>query len=309
MAFDALSRFMSLKQLFLLVLLAALWGASFLFMRIAVPEFGPFALIAVRVGIASLVLLPIWWIAEPLSQRQLILKAVPQMVTLGVLNSAIPFVLFAYSTLHITGGLASIMNSTATIWTAIVAWLWLGRKPSLQVSIGLGLGLLGVVLLVSDAMMGGVWETNMQRGYGAMAAALAAILYGVAANYAAERIKGLSTLTIATFSLVTATVALIPIALIYVPIETISTKAWLAVIMMAVFCTAAANIIYFYLLKNVGPTRAVSVTFLIPVFGTLWGVLFINEPVSFGMLFGGVVILLGIAMVTQLIRYPGSCRT
>jgi drug/metabolite transporter (DMT)-like permease len=288
---------MNPRQFALLVLLAALWGASFLFMRIAGPEFGPFALIAVRVTLASVVLLPIWFWREPRGGRRAVIEHWRGLVVIGLLNSAIPFVLFAYSTLFITGGLAAIMNSTATIWTAVVAWVWLRRRPGLRTSMGLFLGLLGVIVLVSDSITGGV----SGAGKGAFAAAFAALLYGIAANYAAERLPGVSSLSIATFSLVAASFALIPIALIFMPTTTISTQAWAAVIAMGIFSTAVANIIYFHLLGAIGSTRAVTVTFLIPVFGTVWGAMFIDEAITPVMLVGGAIIFSGLALVTQLV--------
>lgn len=291
---------MSPRHLALLVLLAALWGASFLFMRVAVPEFGPFMLITVRVVTASLVLLPIWYWRESVASRQSVKTYWRELLVVGLFNSAIPFVLFAYSALFITGGLASIMNSTATIWTAIIAWVWLSRQPSLQSSIGLLLGFLGVIVLVYDSVGGPV----AGAGKGTLAAAGAAVLYGIAANYASEKLRGVSPLTVATFSLVAAALILLPIAAINIPSASISPLAWGAVLAMGVFSTAIANIIYFYLLATVGPTRAVTVTFLIPVFGTLWGALFINESISAAMLIGGGIILFGIALVTNVVRIP-----
>ncbi len=289
---------MTLKHFILLVVLAALWGASFLFMRVAVPEFGPFALIAIRVAAASMVLLPIWYWREQRGQGNAVIKNWHHILVVGLFNSAIPFVLFAYSTLTITGGLASILNSTASIWTAVVAWLWLKQKPTLQTILGLLLGLIGVVVLVSDSVGGGV----VGAGRGALAAAFAAVMYGIAANYAAEKLPGVSALTVATFTLVAAAIVLLPLAFMFAPQSPISLQAWAAVLAMGVFSTAITNIIYFNLLASIGPTKAVTVAFLIPVFGTLWGALFINEQISVGMLLGGGIILLSISLVTNVLR-------
>lgn len=270
-------------------------------MRVAVPEFGPFALIAVRVFIASLVLLPIWYWRESSQGIRSVRSHWRELLIVGIFNSAVPFVLFAYSTLYITGGLASILNSTATIWTAVVAWLWLHKKPTIQTIAGLVLGLAGVIILVSDSVSG---ASSAGRGIGALAAAFAAVLYGFAANYASEKLVGVSALTIATISLVAATLVLMPLAVIFAPEAKISVQGWAAVLAMGLFSTALANIIYFYLLNAVGPTRAVTVAFLIPVFGTLWGVLFIDEIISAGMLLGGLVVLAGIALVSNVVRLP-----
>lgn len=289
---------MSMKNVLLLVLLAALWGASYPFMRVATPEFGPFALIEIRVLIACAVLVPIWFTRASPNERSVVAKNWRGLLFVGMLNSTIPFVLFAWSTLHITGGFASILNSTAPVWTALVAWAWLQRRPSSNTFYGLGVGLFGVAVLVSDSVS---WAQN-SVGLGVLAATFGAFLYGVAANYTAERLHGLSTLSIATFSLVAAVILLSPFAWAFYPAVEVSSTAWLIVIFMGVFSTALANIIYFYLLANVGPTQAVSVTFLIPVFGTLWGVLFIQEDVTMTMLVGGAIILFGTALVTGILK-------
>lgn len=295
---------MTLQQQLLLVVLAAIWGASFLFMRIATPEFGPFALIAIRVFTASLVLLPIWYWRESIKQAKIVRAHWRSLLVVGLFNSAIPFVLFAFSTLYVTGGLASIMNSTATFWTVVVGWFWLGRKPTVQTMLGLVLGMFGVGVLLMDSI--GVDGASGLVGVGA--AALAALMYGYAANYSAVKLPGVSALSIATFSLVAASIALLPFALFMYPQQPVSIPAWAAVLAMGVLSTALANIIYFYLLAAIGPNKTVTVTFLIPVFGTLWGVLFIEEQVTTGMLIGGGIILSAVALVLSVVRFPSMQR-
>jgi drug/metabolite transporter (DMT)-like permease len=296
---------MSPKNTLLLTLLAALWGASFLFMRVATPEFGAFALVEVRVIVASLLLLLIWSLRSDVAQRAAVIRNWRGLLLVGLLNSAVPFVLFAWSTLHITGGFASIMNSTAPVWTALVAWAWLQRKPNLNTAVGLALGLVGVFVLVSGSSSG----VSNGAMLGVLAATCAAFFYGVAANYVAERLPEVSSLSIATFSLLAAALILAPFAVANYPTQSVSVQAWSAVIAMGIISTALANIIYFYLLSVVGSTKAITVTFLIPVFGTLWGVLFINEQITSAMLIGGAIILLGTALVTGVIkvwRQPAS---
>lgn len=288
---------MSTRNLLELIGLAALWGASFLFMRIATPEFGAIALIEIRVLIAALFLLPIWLKRESARQLQNTIEHAWPILILGIVNSAVPFVLFAYSTLYITGGFSSILNATVPIWGAIVAWLWLKRKPSFDGVIGLVLGIVGVTVLVSKSVSFSLGNVSL----GIFAALGAAVLYGIAANYAAEKLASLSPLTIATFSQVAATVALFPLAIIYFPTEPVSLKSWLAVIALGVFCTGMANVLYFKLIANIGSTKAITVTFLIPVFATLWGAMFINEQISLEMVVGTLIILSGTALVTGVV--------
>lgn len=267
-------------------------------MRVATPEFGTFALVEIRVLVACMVLLPVWFFHASYAERRLVVLHWRSLVFVGCLNSATPFLLFAWSTLHISGGFSSILNSTAPVWTALVAWLWLKRTPSYNVLLGLAFGVLGVIVLVS----GSVSTTGTKVEAGIFAATLAAFFYGVAANVTMERLQGVSPVSIATFSLLAAAIMLLPFAVLNQPTQAISGHAWAAVIAMGVLSTALANIIYFYLLSVIGSTRAITVTFLIPVFGTLWGVLFIDEKVTSIMLVGGSVILFGTALVTGLVR-------
>ena len=280
-----------------LVLLAAIWGASFMFMRIATPEFGPVALIEIRVLVASLFLLPIWYLREGRAGRTGLLAKSPHLIVIGLLNSAAPFVLFAYATLHITGGFASILNATAPIWGALVAWVWLKKGLSRDGVSGLLLGLIGVVILVSDSLS----FTQHGISLGIAAAAFAAFLYGIAANYTSEKLADISPLAIATFSQIAAVIILLPAVVWFFPDKAISIKAWISVIVLGVVCTGMAYVMYFRLIAHVGSTRAITVTFLIPVFGTLWGALFIDEQVTLEMVIGTAVILLGTALVTGVI--------
>ncbi len=281
-----------------LVLLASLWGASFLFMRIATPEFGAVALIEVRVLLAGIVLLPFWFLREKREQRRMVYANWGTLTIIGILNSAVPFVLFAYSTLFVTGGFASILNATAPIWGALVAWVWLRRTMPMSGVLGLILGLAGVIYLVSGSLSMSLDGNSL----GVLAASFAPFLYGIAANYTSEKAAHLSPLAIATFSQLASAVLLLPLALMYMPESPISLRAWGSVIAMAVLCTSLAYLMYFRLIANIGSTKAITVTFLIPVFGTFWGALFIGEEVTLSMMIGTGVILLGTALVTGVLR-------
>jgi drug/metabolite transporter (DMT)-like permease len=283
-----------------LVLLAALWGESFLFMRMTVHDFGPVPLIELRVGIAALFLLPILWLRGGL--RDLAAHARPIFVV-GAVNSAIPFTLFAYAMLSVTAGFASILNATSPLFGAAIAYLWLKDRLSPGRIAGLVAGFLGVVVLVWDK------ASFNQGGSGlAVLAALAgAIAYGVAANFTKRRLTGVNPLVIATGSQVGAALLLLPLAAWRWPAQAISWGSWLAVLVLGVASTGVGYILYFRLIANVGPTRAIAVTFLIPAFGMLFGVLFLSETVSAGMLAGCAVILIGTALTTGLLG-PGAFR-
>lgn len=197
---------MSTRNSIELVLLAALWGASFLFMRVATPEFGAVVLIEIRVLLAGLVLLPIWFMRESTSSRANAISHWKPLFVVGILNSAVPFVLFAYSTLYITGGYAAILNATAPIWAAVVAWVWLRKTIQSSSVIGLVVGFLGVVTLVSGSL-------NFSfdgKTLGVLAALSAPFLYGIAANYTSENLASISPLSIATLTQLTAAATLLP---------------------------------------------------------------------------------------------------
>lgn len=290
---------MKRRDLFDLILLGALWGASFLFMRIAVPAFGPLALIALRVGLAAALLLPIaLWRGEGKALRE---RAAPILV-LGVANSALPFVFFAWATLTLTAGFAAILNATAPMWTALLAWAWLGERLPRARAAGLALGLAGVVLLV--------WDRVGLRGEG-MAAALAVVAclgatlcYGFSANFTRRAFAGVSPLALAAGSQTAAALVLAPFALATWPAQMPGAMDWLAVLGLGVLCTAAAFLLFFRLIERVGATGAVSVTFLIPLFAVVWGAALLGEGVSAGMAAGGLVVLAGTALAVGLWPRP-----
>jgi len=231
---------MSARNIIELVILAAIWGASFLFMRIAVPEFGAVVLIEARVAIAALVLLPFWWHRESASSRQQVVKHWPRIFVVGLLNSSIPFVLFAYSMLYITGGVAA---------------LWLKNKLALNGIIGLLVGFSGVVVLVSNELA----VPTEGKALAIFAAAFAGVLYGIAANYTSEKLSDVSAMSIATFSQVAAAISLLPLLYWFLPPEMPSLGAWLALLALAVLCTSLAYLMYFRLLAEIGSTKAITV--------------------------------------------------
>lgn len=269
-----------------------------MFMRIAVPEFGAIVLIELRVLIAGLVLLPFWWVREGRKSKSEALKKWPHLLVIGALNSAIPFVLFAYSMLYITGGMAATLNGTAPIWGAVVAWLWLGQRLSISAMIGLVIGLIGVVVLVSDDLS----LSLNGKTLGVLACGLAAIMYGIAANYTAQKLTGLTPLTIATFTMFTSAVILMPLAVYFAPKVMPSLTAWYSVLALAIACTSFTYVIFFNLLAEAGSTKAISVTFLIPAFGAMWGALFIGEELTLVMVVGMAIILTGTALVTGVMK-------
>jgi len=282
---------MTPRQLLELVLLASLWGASFLFMRIGAPEMGPVLLIALRTLVGGLFLLPFlaWYNGHRGAGRHL-----PVIALVGVLGSAMPFALIAYATLTVTAGYASILNATTPIFGALVAWVWLRERLAAPGVVGLMIGFGGVFVLVW-----GRGETpSPELGLAVTAALSATLLYAIAANITRRHLAGVHPLTLATLSQLFAAVALLPLALYLLPEEMPTVKAWWSVVLLGVACTGVAYILYFRLISQVGPTKTLTVTYLIPAFGLFWGWLFLEEEIGLSMVAGGLLILLGVGLTT-----------
>lgn len=274
--------------------MAAVWGGSFLFLRIATPEFGPVPLIAIRVALSALCLLPV--VAWRPDLRAEFRRNAGRLFVLGITNAALPFPLFAYSTLFVTAGFASIINATAPLFAALVAGVWLRDRITPGGFLGLLIGFGGVVLLV-----GGLPEARPGAHLAIAGSLFAAFMYGVSASFVKRHLAGVNTWVTTIGSFGFAALLLAPLAALAWPAVPPSPKAWLTVLVLAVACTAIPNIYYFRLLLRVGPGKAMSVAFLIPVFGILWGALVLGERVTAGMIGGGAVVLLGTALVVGVI--------
>ncbi len=286
---------MSNRDFFNLILLAAMWGASFLFMRVSVPEFGAVPMMTFRVLLAGFMLLPLVFI----KRRQQVLKSNWKVIGfVGVINSAIPFTLIAYSTLYVTAGFASVLNAATPIFASLVALIWLGQRLSKLAAFGLLVGVFGVILLVWNKL-----DFSQNQSVLAIAAGLGGTLfYGIAANFSKQKLVGIDSLSIAAGSLIGAGIFLLPFSIAYWPAEMPSMQAWINVSILSLACTAYAQLIYFKLIESAGATNATTVTFLIPMFGLLWGYLFLNEVFEVTTLIATVVILLGTAMTTGLLQ-------
>jgi drug/metabolite transporter (DMT)-like permease len=281
-----------------LLVLAALWGGSFLFMRVAAPEFGPVVMIALRVGIAALMLAPM--IVFDGTARSEIRRAWKPLLVVGITNSALPFCMFGYSMLYLNAGFDSILNATTPLWTAAIAAIWF-RVPLTRTSVlGLVLGIGGVAVLVSDTLT--LSSGTIPSAIGAVL--VATLSYGFAANYSKRHLVGVRPMTVAFASMFFATLILTVPALLTLPQTPVSARAWGATILLGLLCTGVAYVLYFRLIAHVGAAHAASVTFLIPIFGMIWGAVFLGEHVTALMIVGCVVILLGAALITGRIKLP-----
>lgn len=283
------------------ILLAALWGASFLFMRLGTLEFGPLPTAGLRVAIASLALLPVMLSRGLWPQLRQHWK--PVMIC-GLINSAIPFALFSFALLSISTGLSSILNATVPLFGALVAWLWLGDKPGASRTVGLVIGFIGVALLASGKASFKPDASGAVTALGILACLLATISYAVAASFTRRYLSGLNSLMVATGSQIGAALGLALPTLLMWPAQAPSLKAWGALLALGTLCTAVAYVLFFRLIERLGPARAITVTFTIPVFAVFYGVTLLGETVTTWMLFCGVIVLCGTALATGLVKLP-----
>lgn len=281
-------------------LLAAIWGASFLFMHIGVAELGAFATAGLRVGIAALFLLPL---ALARGHGAALKSYWKQTLVVGLLNSAIPFVCFSYALLSISTGLSSILNATVPLFGAVVAWVWLKDRPTGSRSLGLVIGFIGVAMLAWNKGSFTVNSSGTTTGWAVLACLIACLCYGLAASFTKRYMSGLPSLVSATGSQLGASVFLLPLTLLYWPDHAISWKAWGAVIALGVVCTSVAYILYFRIIERAGPAKALTVTFAIPVFALLYGVVLLGEVVTPWMVGCGLVIIAGTTLSTGLVVF------
>jgi drug/metabolite transporter (DMT)-like permease len=266
-----------------LLLLAAIWGGSFLFLRIAAPKFGPTSLVDVRLALGALVLSPFLWRAR----RQLAAAGGFRIAAIGLVNTLLPFLLFAWSAERAPAGISAIVNSMAVPFAALAAFALFGKRIGARRLTGLAAGLVGVVVLASgDADAAGI-------GGAVAAGTAAAFLYGVSANLVKRHFSDLPAAAVAAATLAWGAVLLAPFAAWQWPAAPVPAQAWLSLVALGVVCTGAAYAIYYRLIQRVGAPRATTVTYLVPIFGVLWAWLALGEPLTITMLVGGILILGG----------------
>ena len=286
---------MKTKDLLMLLGLAALWGASFLFVRIASPVLGPFVTSFGRVAVAAAVLISYVRATGVTLNLRVNWRAFTMM---GLTNAALPFTLFAIALLNLNASYSSILNATSAFFTALVAAVWLKEPMTVRRLLGIALGLTGVFVLIGYNPVPLSPAAIVSVGL----ILLATFSYGIAAVFARQASKTIAPTVFATGQQVAATVLTAPLALLTLPSAKSPTSAVLfAVLGVGVLCTALAYLLYYRLINNIGPTRALTVTFLIPVFGIAWGALFLGEAITPNMLIGFAIILAGMALVLGLV--------
>ncbi|KAF1714397.1 EamA family transporter [Pseudoxanthomonas yeongjuensis] len=268
-----------------LLLLGAIWGGSFLFMRIAAKPFGAFALVDIRLALGALVLLPFLW-----RDRTSIARSMwPKLAIIGLINSAIPFLLFAWAAQRAPAAIGAICNAMTVLFAALVAFVFYGEKIGLRRSLALLTGFAGVVVLASGKIGG------MSIGGAVLAGATAALLYGFGVNLVRRHMGHIPPAAAAAATLGCSALLLLPFAASYWPDHPIPVLAWGSVLALGVVCTGYAFLLYYRLIQRIGPARAATVTYLVPLFGAAFAWLFLGEPVTPTMIAAGLLILGSVA--------------
>ena len=284
---------MGTRDLGALLLLSALWGASFIYIRVAVPALGPFVLVELRVGLAAVVLA---LCAALVGRLPKLRRRWRQFALLGAVNVAIPFSLISTAEINLTASLAAILNSTTVMFTAVVAAVWMGDALTARKLVGVALGIVGVTVLVGWDPITMNWTVALSVG--AMLAA--SLAYALGSVYAKRTFADAPPLAIASGQLTAAAMLMLPLAAVSAPEQSPSTIVVLSVLGLALPSTAVAYMLYFRLIANVGPTSTSTVTLLVPLFGLLFGVVLLDEPVGVGTLAGLVLILSSVTLITGL---------
>ncbi len=293
---------MSVAELAAMLLLAAVWGGSYLFIRVAVPEMGPFPLMAARVvlGGAILIALPHVRRAMPALRG----RGGPLLV-LGAANAALPFTLIAAAELRLPASIAAILGATVPLFSSLLGALWLGERITPRRAAGLLLGVGGVAVLVGWSPLPATRATILSVA----ATLVASCAYAFAGIHARRRLADVPPPALAAGQQLAAAAWLVVPAAATAPAAMPSARALAALLGLATVSTAVAYLLYFFLLERIGPTRTPTVTYLIPVFGTAWGALFLHEHVSPGMIAGTACVLASVLLVNGMrLRAPISAE-
>jgi drug/metabolite transporter (DMT)-like permease len=272
-----------------LSVLGAIWGGSFLFMRVAATDFGPLPLVEMRLGLGALILLPFLWQARGQFTPVLWLT----IAGIATINSVIPFALFAWAAERAPAGIGAISNAMTVMFTALVACIFYGERISGRRALGLAAGFAGVVFLASGRVAGAsVWPA-------ALAGTAAALLYGVGINLVRRYLTSYPPVAIAAAALVSAALMLAPLAIYTWPHHPIAAASWGSAALLGVLCTGIAFVFYYRLIARIGAMRASTVTYLIPFFGVIWAWIVLGEPLTMTMAVAGALILSGVALSQQ----------
>jgi drug/metabolite transporter (DMT)-like permease len=272
-----------------LTLLGAVWGGSFLFMRVAAADFGPFPLVEVRLTLGALALLPFLWRARSQFTPALWLR----IAGIASVNTVAPFALFAWGAERAPAGIGAIANATTVMFTWLVAFLFFGERIGPRRMVGLVMGFVGVVVLASGKTAGA------SVGAAALAGTAASLCYGFGHNLVRRYLTGYPPAAVAAATLTSGALLLSPLAIYSWPRHPIAPASWLSAVLLGILCTGIALVFLYRLIARIGAPRTSTVTYLIPLFGVIWAWLLLGEGVTLSMVLAGALILAGVALSQQ----------
>ncbi len=277
------------KYWILITILGAVWGSAFMFIKIATPELGPIALVNIRLAVAGLIFIPFLLQQKYLKHFRSNLKSI---LVLSVINTALPFSLFAYASLESSSNMLSILNGTTAIMAVVISTIWLKIRLNFFQIMGIFIGLFGIVVLA-----------NPDNVYISMKATIlclsAAFCYALSANYIQKFAYKTNTIVLIGWSLVIASVLLLPITFFNLPSQFPSNNVIFSILWLGVISTGVAFLGYVRLIEKVGAVKTATVAYFIPVFGVIWGYVFLGEPITLQILIGMILILIGIVFTNK----------
>jgi drug/metabolite transporter (DMT)-like permease len=281
---------------FVLLLLGAIWGASFMFIKVGVAEIPPFTFVLCRTMVAALVLFSVMKLRGNELPRTRQMWVV--LVTMGLLNGVIPYTLITWGETHITSGLASILNAAMPLFTVLLAHYWTHdeRMATLKV-LGVLIGFVGVMVVFAPELRNGFQVELL----GQLAVVIAALSYAVATIFARRYLRGVSPVIASTGQLASAALMMFPLSFVFDHPLALrpSLPALAAVLTLALLGTAVAYVLYYWLIEHTGATRTSLVTYLLPIFGVMWGALVLREPIEWEAIVGLILIIAGVALVNR----------
>ena len=275
---------MEIRYWILLTFLGALWGSAFMFIKVATPEFGPIALVNTRLLIASLIFLPI------LLQKKYIHLLKPiwkQVLVLSIMNNAIPFTLFSYASFGADSNILAILNATTAFNTMIIAYLWIGESVSLKQLFGLILGFIGIFILVNP-------QNSDTTLIASLSALLAAFFYSYSTVYIQRQSVNANKMVLIGWSIVFSAVLMIPVSIFNLPETLPSASAIGSAFWLGAVSTGLGFLGYVRLIDKIGAVKTSTVAYFLPVFGIIWGSIFLDEKITSTIILGCLIVLIGI---------------
>jgi drug/metabolite transporter (DMT)-like permease len=291
---------MEIRYWILLTFLGALWGSAFMFIKVATPEFGPIALVNTRLIIASFIFLPILLRNKYIHLLKPIWK---QVLVLAVMNNAIPFTLFSYASFGADSNILAILNATTAFNTMIIAYLWIGEDVTLKQLCGLVIGFIGVFILVNP-------QNSNTSLISSMSALLASFFYSYSTVYIQRQSVNANKMVLIGWSIIFSAVIMLPVTIFYLPDTIPSISAIGSAIWLGAISTGLGFLGYVRLIDKIGAVKTSTVAYFLPVFGIIWGAVFLDEIISSTIIIGCLIVLIGIYFANSNNRgYVNSVNT